>query len=85
MTSQRRLATFHLQNTLRISYFFKVASYNEIKPFVIFDGTDLDLKKRKTYDERRLRPAEVASCEAVHVVCPRHTLHQSARPGSAIT
>lgn len=29
-----------------------------ITPYVIFDGTDIDMKKRKTHDKRRLQQAE---------------------------
>ncbi|XP_065907333.1 protein asteroid homolog 1-like [Dysidea avara] len=42
-----------------IETFFFTLKHNRIEPFVIFDGTDYDLKKRKTHEARRLHDAEV--------------------------
>jgi len=37
-----------------IEKFFKTLMQHKIEPFVIFDGIDFDLKKRKTHESRRL-------------------------------
>ena len=42
-----------------IETFFFTLKHNRIEPFVILDGTDYDLKKRKTHEARRLHDAEI--------------------------
>ena len=48
----------YISFSICIQNFFNTLVRCNIVPFVIFDGTDIDMKKRKTPDKRRLQQAE---------------------------
>lgn len=48
----------YISFSIYIQGFFNTLVRCNITPFVIFDGTDIDMKKRKTHDKRRLQQAE---------------------------
>lgn len=48
----------YISFSIFIQHFFNTLVTCKITPFVIFDGTDIDMKKRKTHDKRRLQQAE---------------------------
>ena len=48
----------YISFSLYIEHFLNTLVRCKITPFVIFDGTDVDMKKRKTHDKRRLQQVE---------------------------